>query len=313
MATTIAQRAYTAGRWGLDIDGAKCGFLQSVEGGHAKADIVEHKSGAGSSSFGPGYNAKNITLISYEPIKFKAGAGMSKGFWEWLKAAMDLGVLYKNGAITACNFNYESMRRMDILNMLMTKLSVPALKADAKDNLYFDFEAKAEMVRWMKEGGQKYAGASGTKQKAWHVSNFRLEGMGGLPLAKVNEISGITWECKAVPDAVGEMREYEQVPVALTVSDFKMSISMKDLDPWAQKADDWFRLGHCLQDNEMTLDVVLLEPDMSTEVGRIQLSNVGLKSFQANPKYEAGTESVARFGVECYAEKITTDFKLSDQ
>src|SRR5690348_459450 len=97
----LTNRTYTAGRWALDIDGQKVGFLQSCEGGNAIGELVEHKGGA------LPYPVKHMTTMKYTPLKFKAGAGMGRGFWQWMEAALKLGVLYKNGAVTVCDFNYK--------------------------------------------------------------------------------------------------------------------------------------------------------------------------------------------------------------
>jgi hypothetical protein len=297
MTANITSRTYTAGRWALDIDGQKVGFLQSAEGGNATGELVEHKGGA------MPYNKKNITTIKYSPIKFRAGAGMSKGFWQWMEAALKLGVLYKNGAITVCDFNYKAQRRMDILNMLMSKVTLPTCDGGSKENMYFDFECQSELVRWMKEGGQDIKGDMGAKQKAWHCANFRFE-MGGLPCKKVAKVEGVSWECKIVPDAIGDAREYEQIPSTCTVADFTLHISMRDIDAWAGLADNWFRLGQCLEANEFSADLTLLRPDMATTVGTLQFFNVGLREFEAQPKLEAQGDGLARFKVKCYAERV---------
>jgi phage tail-like protein len=297
MSANITSRTYTAGRWAFDIDGQKVGFLQSCEGGNATGELVEHKGGA------MPYNKKNITTIKYSPIKFSAGAGMGRGFWQWMEAALKLGVLYKNGAITVCDFNYKAQRRMDILNMLMSKVTVPTLGGDSKENLYYQFECQSELVRWLKENAQDVKGDMGAKQKAWHCANFRFE-MGGLPTKKLAKLEGISWECKVVPDAVGDGREYEQIPSTCNVSDFTMHISMRDIDPWAGLADQWFRLGQCLEGNEFSAELTLLQPDMATSIGTFSFYNVGLREFEAQPKLDAQADQLARFKVKCYAERV---------
>lgn len=297
MSANITSRTYAVGRWALDIDGTKVGFLQSCEGGQATAELVEHKGGA------MPYNKKNITTIKYAPLKFKAGAGMGRGFWQWMEAALNLGVLYKNGAVTVCDFNYKAQRRMDILNMLMTKVTIPTLDGGSKENLYYDFEVTSELVRWMKEGGQDVKGDMGPKQKAWQANMFRFE-MGGLPFGKLAKLEGISWECKVVPDAIGDAREYEQIPSTCTVSDFTMHISMRDIEPFAAKADDWFRLGNCLEQHEMSANLTLLQPNRTDEIGTFEFFNVGFREFEAQPKLEAQGEGLARFKLKCYAERI---------
>lgn len=297
------ERSYTAGKFLLDIDGMRVGFLQSFEGGNMVAELASHKMGPSN------FEKKHVTTTKWGAIKFKVGAGMSKGVYEWMQAAFDMGVLYKNGAITVADFNYKAQRRMDMMNMLMTKVTVPAFDAGSKESAYFDIEVLPEQIRWMKESGSDVRGTIGSKQKAWQCANFRFE-LGGLPCGRVNKIEGLSFECKTTTDAVGEHRENTIHPSSTTISDFTLTISQADLEPWAQKAKSWFVDGNCLEGDEMTGMITLLGPDMKKELATIELLNVGFKEFEANPKLEAQTESVARFKVKCYAEQIK--FKLME-
>jgi hypothetical protein len=136
--------------------------------------------------------------------------------------------------------------------------------------------------------------------------------MAGLPCKRVAKIEGLTWECKTAMDMIGDARENTIHPVATTVTDFTLHISMADLDPWAAKADQWFRLGQCLEGDEMSATITMLQPDMATPVGTVEMYNVGFKEFQAQPKLEAQTENVARFQVKCYVERMTWIPGLTD-
>ena len=299
---SLNNRTYTAGKFLLELDGTPTGYLQSFEGGNMVAELATHKMGPSN------YEKKNVTTTKWGNVKFKTGAGMSKGVYEWMQAAFEMGVLYKSGAVTVADFNYKAQRRMDLMNMLMTKVTMPSFDASSKESAYFDIECAVEQVRWMKESGADVRGNIGAKQKSWQVSNYRLE-LGGLPCSRVSKIEGLSWECKTTQDQVGEQREYSIHPTSTTVSDFTLSISMADLEPWAAKAKSWFVDGQCLESDEMSGSIQMLGPDMKTVLGEIQLMNVGFKEFEANPKLEAQTESVARFKVKCYAEQVK--FKLS--
>lgn len=289
--------SYAGGNFLLEIDGTRCGFLQSFEGGNMIAEVHSHKSGVSN------FEKKNVTTVKWGAVKFKTGIGMSKAVYEWMQAAFDMGVLYKSGAVTVANFDFKSERRMDLMDMLMTKVTMPAFDGDSKETGYFDIEVMPQSVRWLKESGGDLRGEQGTKQKLFHCANFRLE-LGGLPCTRVNKIEGLSWECKTTLDAVGEKREYSLHPTATSVSDFTLHISMADLDAWANKAKSWFIDGNTSENDELTGAIVMLGPDMKKELGRIELMNVGLKEFIGNPKLEARTEKVARFQVKCYAERI---------
>ena len=80
--TTSAR--YTAGKFALDLGRhSSPGWIQSVEGGHATADVVVEKVGADI------IQHKHIAGVKYEDITVNCGTGMSKAFYEWIQASLD--------------------------------------------------------------------------------------------------------------------------------------------------------------------------------------------------------------------------------
>ena len=291
-------RSYTAGKFAFELDGTRVGFLQSFEGGNMSAEIAEHKSGPSN------YNKKNVTICKWTPIKMRTGIGMSKGMYLWMKSAFDMNFQQKTGAITVADFNYKAQRRMDIMGMLMTKVTLPTLEGQSKETGYFDIEIQPEDCKWVQESGTDVRGLMGPKQKGWHCANWKLD-IGGLPVARTAKVEGIAWECKTVMDSVGEKRINTIHPVATTVTDWTVHISMADLEPWQQKAKQWFIDGKCLETDEFNASLVLLGPDMQKEFGRIDLMNVGMKEFNAHGPLKAQEEGVARFTIKFYTEQMT--------
>ena len=93
------------------LDGLRIGFLQSFEGGQMVAELATHKMGPSN------FEKKQVTTIKWGEVKFKTGVGMSKGIYEWMQSAFDMGVLYKSGAVTVADFNYKAQRRMEMVRV----------------------------------------------------------------------------------------------------------------------------------------------------------------------------------------------------
>jgi hypothetical protein len=294
----LTNRSYTAGKFAFELDGRRCGFLQSFEGGEMGAELAVHKMGPAN------FEKKNATTIKWTPIKMKTGIGMSKSVYQWLQGAFEMDVGYKDGAVTVADFNYKAQRRVDIFGMLMTKVTMPTLDGQSKETAYFDIEAVPETCRWSKESGADLRGEIGPSQKGWQCANWRLDTGGALPAKRVGKIEGIAWECKTAMDSCGDGRENTIHPVCTTVTDWTAHISMADLEPWQAKAKQWFVDGHCLEGNEMGFAISMMDPTFSKELGRIELMNVGFKEFKAMGKLEAQTENVARFQVKFYTEQM---------
>jgi hypothetical protein len=290
------QRSHTAGRFALDIDGYNVGFLKKFSGLAMEADIVNNDLGPDN------VQKKHVANIKWTPGKATVGIGMGKGMYDWIQASFDKGYLTKNGAFTSADFNYKAMSTMSFQNGLISAVTVPKLDGASKDAAYFDIEFEAEQVRWAKGDGSDIRGKIGPKQKAWLCSNFRVE-IGGLPCDRVAMVDSFTWKCAVAADQVGIFREPTKHPAKVTVPEIKLTISMADHDAWAQAAKKWFVDGHHLEGDEMTGSIKFLDPNMSDQLGEIELHNVGFKKF-AEEDREANSEKISRFTVELYVEKM---------
>jgi hypothetical protein len=277
--------------------------VQSFEGGNMVAELASHKAGARPTS-----RRSTSPPRKWGPVKVKTGAGMSKGLYEWMQSAFDMGVLYKNGAITVVRLQLQGPApHGHALNMLMTKVTMPTLDAFgvARSRRTSTSRCMPEQIRWIKEGGTDVRRRPSARSRRRGTPPTSASSIGRPAVRpRVAKIEGLSWECKVTHDMVGEHRENTIHPTATTISDFTLTISQADLEAWAQKAKSWFVDGNCLEGDEMTGMITLLGPDMKKELATIELLNVGFKEFEANPKLEAQTESVARFKVKCYAEQV---------
>ena len=87
------KRGYTTGKYAFEFGPHKAGWIQSLEGGHATADVVSEK-------VGPDHIVhKHIAGVKYEDITVNCGTGMSKAFYEWIKASFDRKHQRYDGAI----------------------------------------------------------------------------------------------------------------------------------------------------------------------------------------------------------------------
>ena len=83
MPITADKRGYVAGKYGIELDGIMAGWVGSVEGGHATSDVVVEK-------VGPDHIAAQAHRRREVRGHHRStcGTGMSKGFYEWIKASL---------------------------------------------------------------------------------------------------------------------------------------------------------------------------------------------------------------------------------
>jgi hypothetical protein len=298
------QRTYTAGRFMLDVNGVNVGFVKKFSGLAMEADIATNDLATDL------VQKKHVANIKWTPAKATIGIGMGKEMYQWIRSAFDKGYETRSGSVVAGDFNYKAMSRLNFMNGLITSVTVPKLDGASKDAAYFDVEWECEQVRWEKGDGSDIRGKIGPKQKAWLCSNFRVE-IGNLPCSRVATVDSFTWKCAVASDQIGIFREPTKHPAKVTVPEIKLGISMADFDPWAQAAKKWFVDGHHEEADEMTGRIVFLGPDMSKELGSIELLNLGFKKFN-RPDYESNSEKIARFDVELYCEAMKFQIDYSD-
>lgn len=290
-------RGYTAGRFALEVAGSSVDSLQKFSGMAMEADVVASGPGPGNAE------KKHVATVKWTAGKVSVGMGMGRGMYGWIKQSFDKGTEPKNGRLISGDVNYKAQSALDFESALITEVTVPKLDGSSKDAAYFDITFGSERVRWSKGQGVDIRAKLGPKQKAWLRSNFRVE-LGNLPCSRIASVDSFTWTCAIGAERPGTSGEPTRHPAKVTVPDLVLTISMADLQPWAEAAKKWFVDGQHLETDEMDGRIVFLGPDLKEELGEIGLKNVGLKKF-SNDDEDAISMKTARFTVELYVERMT--------
>lgn len=305
MALTGDKRGYTAGKYGIELDNINAGWVSSVEGGMATSDVVVEKIG------GDLYQKKHIAGVKYEDISVSCGTGMSKGFYDWIKASFDCNYARKNGAVISADYNYKAITRLDFFNALISEIGFPALDAGSKDAAKMTIKFTPETTRFKPEGGSSIANNyknDQAKQKKWLPSNFKLT-IDGLDCTRVNKIEAITLKQKNVVNAVGEQRDHEMEPASLEVPNLVVTLAESHAKDWY----DWHKTfvidGVNGDDKEKGGSLVFLTPDLK-DLFTITFKHLGI--FKLTPeKVEAGSENIRRVKAEMYCEEMSFDYGQS--
>ncbi len=302
----IAQdkRSYVAGKFALELDNQVVGWVYSAAGGNATADVVNEK-------LGPDHIVKkHLGHVKYQPIVIQCGTGMSKPFYQWLKASFDRNYQRKNGAIVACDFNYNEMSRLTFQNALVTEVGFPALDAASKDAAKLTVTFAPEITRFQKGSGRAPSGASpgsAVLQKKWLPANFRLK-IAGLEEAcsRVNKIDEIVIAQKVVENPVGELRDYEREPAHLEIPNLVFTVPESHADSILQWYQDFVIKGNNGDAQEKTGTLEYLTPNLQEALFTLTFRHLGI--FNVEPeKIESGVENVRRYRVSMYCEDMSFD------
>ena len=288
-----AQRPSTGGHFALDIMGANAGFLKKFDGLQMEADIV-------TSGLGPAnIQKKHVANIRWTPAKATIGIGMAREMSAIIQQAFAAQQKPFDGALHIADFNYRLQSSLTFTGAIMTSVTVPKLDGSSKDAAYFDLEWEAEMVRWVKGDNSVIRRPIAAAQKAWLSSNFRFE-MGSLPCNRVATIHSFTWRCAVEREPIGRL---PRRTARVTVPNIIVEVSTADYDAWFLAAKKWFVDGAHEEKDEMMGAIVLLAPDLKTEIGRVTLENCGFAKF-SRAALEANSEALARFSCEFYVENM---------
>ncbi len=288
----------------LELDNTFAGYIHSVEGGDAVADVVTEKLG------GDHLAKKHIGNVKYNDISITFGVGSGKALHDWIKASFDKGHVRKSGAIIAADYNYNVLSVMEFNQALVTELGFPALDAASKDAAKMTLKFKPEYTRKKLSAARLTAPPKGQKAKAWMVSNFRLkiDGLEGST-SRVSKIDAFTIKQTIVKDAVGEQRDYEQEATSVEVPNLAVAVNEFDAGDFTQWHEDFVIKGNNDQSQEKNATLEFLD-ESGAPVVAVNFKQSGI--FKCAPdKMEAGSESIRRVKAEMYCEEMRFEFKQS--
>ena len=305
MPITSDKRGYVAGKYGIELDGIMAGWIQSGEGGQATSDVVSEK-------IGPDHIIhKHIAGVKYEDITINCGTGMSKGFYEWIKASFDHNYGRKNGALITADYNYKEHSRLTWFNGLISEIGFPALDAASKDAAKMTIKVHPEYTRTTTTtGGAAVAGKYAINplvQKKWLPANFKLE-IPGLDCTRVTKIEAITLKQKVIDNAVGELRDYEREPAHLEVPNLVVTLAESHAKEFYDWHENFVIKGQNGDDQEKTGTLTYLTPDLKTQLFTLDMHHIGI--FKLTPeKVEGGSENIRRVKAEMYVEEMKWNYQ----
>ncbi len=290
-------RAYAASKFSLELDGAPVGWLSSVEGGGASAEITDV-------AFGSVVN-KHVALPKYDDFIIETGPGGSTPLQEWLEGFVGGLAPRKDGSIVVADFNLRERQRADFGEALITELSFPSLDAASKDPGLITVKITPYISRFKKGSGATVKAPTKAQQKLWLPSNFRLD-IPGLECKRVSKIDAFT--IKQSLHDVGDVRDYLKEPGKIEYPNLKLRIPQIDLDSWLAWYESFLVNGESTDQNEKSGTLTLLGANLQSEVGRIELKNIGLARLTPFVGKDQ-SDAVAYFEVELYVESMTLDLK----
>lgn len=270
----------SAGRFLLELGGKPCGFVDSVEGGGVAAEVVTETPGA------EHYLRKHLGNASPEPIVLTFGLGMAPAFYGWLADAWNGNRTPRDGRIVFTDVNFKATQEIGFRRAVVASVTFPKLDGSSKDVGRFTVVLEPEETS-ARKASETLKGATSTRTKQWVASNFRVDvdGLDGKQVAKVDAFTVVT---------SGEPIDFPGL---------RVSIAESGAATWRAWHEEFVVKGSNDEGGEKSGALVLLDPTMKGEIGRVALAGLGIYRL-AREKAEANVDAVARVVAEVYCERM---------
>ena len=297
-------RGYSAGKFGLELEGEFAGFVDSVEGGEVFAEIAEE------SAAPDGVIPKHLAAVKYEPIRIKFGAGMTEAFYQWIARLLARSDKPMDGAILFLDINFKEERRLEWTRGRITEVTFPALDASSRDTVVLTVVIAPESTSMvLSQSARTVKRALKTRKRhQWRALNFRFE-LSGLETTskRVKRIESFTVKMTAV----GEPEAGALAPAGtrLLVPNVLFTVPMRDAQPYFDWVEDFIVRGNNGQGAERSGAMALLDTNLKDEQFTLTLGNVGIVRARTQRR-DASSEVVATIEVELYCESMRFTYAL---
>ena len=293
-------RSFVGGNYFFYLQGVKCGFLKSVDGGGVSAEVIKEPSG---STY---YVKKHIGGPVYEDFEVAVGFSMKKDVFQWIEESWKMNYSRKDGSIAACDYKLEAQSEHEFFHALITETTIPACDGGpAKDPSYITVKFAPEYTRFKKASG-KLDPTTKSQQKIWMPNNFKLE-IDGLDCTRVNRIEPFTVKQTTVKDDLGDGRDYAQEPGKLEFPNLKISLSDVTSHSWREWHESFVIKGNNGETDEKKGKLTFLTPNRQGELGSITFHNLGIFKL-ADQKGDAGHDRIKRVTAELYCERMELNY-----
>lgn len=297
-ASAALRPASSPGRFALELDGQFVEFLKSVDGGFAKADVINQ-----TLPQSPFAN-KRIGPPKYLDIAIQCGPMMPRPLFDWINATLTGRPVRKNGAIITGTFDLKEQSRLQFSNALISEITFPACDGAAKEPAYITVKISPEFTQPLKGSGAVMKGdIAKAQQKLWLPANFGLT-IDGLDCSGVAKIDAFTIKQHASQDSIGDRRDYQKEAGKLEIPNLAIYLSESRAGTFYEWFQDMVIKGNAGDDKERRGTLMLLDPTRRTVLLTLTFEHLGIFGFSPD-RAEANADQLRRVKAEMYCEQIT--------
>ena len=300
------QRAFVSGRFELEIDGASCGILHSVDGANFKSEAIGEKVG------GDGLVTRYPGRQKFEDITFSCGASMTPNFWTWIRESIQNKPSRRNGAIVALDFDGYERSRRTFIDALVSEIQFPALDAKGREPKRFTIKLAPEQISYNTEGRKANSpvGYDIRPQKKVLPANFslRLDGIERHVTGQVNKIEAMSVKQNIIDNPMGGLLFMKREAGRVEFPNLTFTLPEAFVQPFMSWWEEFVGRGNHVHAKERNGSITYLDSTTTVEIATITLNGVGITGISLD-KHDGHTEAIRMAKVDCYVESLDFQFK----
>jgi hypothetical protein len=286
----VASRSYTAGRFGLSIDGAKVSaYIKAVEGGFVKANVTDEAIGSDL------LHVKHLSTREIEPLSVELGLSGCKSVLTWIQDSWKKQFSRRDGQVAHGDFNMYGMFEHSFRSALIMETAFPTLDGSSKEPGYLKVKFQPEAIDIKKVKTSRILAEVSPNQKMWLNSSFRMR-IDGVDMSKVNKIDGWTIKQGVRPLYYGRDLLPELEPTKIEFPDVSAHMALEHAGPLMAWYEEMARNG---DKAEKTGAIEFLTPDRKTTIFSVELAQVGIRNFTIS-RSEAMQDAIKRCKADFY-------------
>jgi len=299
--TTKDQRAFVAGRFVLEFDGAKdnqLNMLISADGANFKSESIGEKVGA------QGLETRYPGRQKFEDITLTVGTAMSPVFWDWIQKSVDNNYIRKSGAIVTYDFDGKERTRRAFYDALIAEIQFPTCDAKSKTPAFVTVKITPERMEYKVGGGDTSKPGDPTKQKMWISSNFRFRIDGFTDMQWVQKVEAFSIKQNIIDNPVGRELYIRKEVGRVDYPNLTFYVPETYAKPWLEYWKKFVGDGEHLGTNEHTGSLEYLNSDLTKTLMTVKFQGIGITGCTWD-KHDAGVEQVRMLKVDCYCESLS--------
>jgi len=269
-------------RFVLTLDGVVCGEIIAAEGGDISAPVIREPNASG-------FVHKRLGPAAPKPIELTLDLSLRPFIYDWINAFWQGQISPKNGTLVSVDASLQAKGQLVFEGAVIGATRFPTVDAAIGGPGRFEVTILPARTTFTLGTGQPLHGLVPKKAShSWRASNFKLQ-IDGLNCMRVSKV-----------DAAVIIRSTG----VIDFPDVLITLTMADSEQWYAWRDEFVEKGKNDAGHEKSGTLTFLRADMKTQLGRVNLSGLGIYRLAPETMAEESGRTIKRLVAQLYCQRM---------